>query len=72
MAVQNSSEGKRQREEIKQKTEREREKKRGKKATREVEKKDGLRGKRKDRGIVAGALFLWEDPMHNLENRAQV
>lgn len=25
---------------------------------------------RRDRG--AGALFLWEDPMHNLDSRAQV
>lgn len=34
-------------------------------------KKSGLvEEEGRDRG--AGALFLWEDPMHNLDSRAQV
>lgn len=52
------------------KKKRERRVKKPKEGEREVRKKERTRGGRRDRG--AGALFLWEDPMHNLDSRAQV
>lgn len=44
----------------------------GKKPGEEGEKETVSRGGRRGRDGGAGALFLWEDPMHNLDSRAQV